>query len=201
MTIALPPEVLEFADRGPAWAEWVRRLPRLTAAILDEWELAVDGDPMSGWTALVVPVVTDAGERAVLKLVCPGEEEEHEHLALQRWGGDGAVRMLRADPGRRALLLERLHQRDLTEVPVLEACEIVAGLYPRLHVPALPQLRPQTLYIERWTDDLARLPRERADPAPAGGAGGVPRARPRRRPRQRRHPDPRRPALRERAGR
>ena len=35
----------------------------------------------------------------MLKLVCPGEEEEHEHLALQRWGGDGAVRMLRADPG------------------------------------------------------------------------------------------------------
>ena len=31
----------------------------------------------------------------------------------------------------------------------------MAGLYPRLHVPALPQLRPQTSYIERWTDDLA----------------------------------------------
>ena len=88
----------------------------------------------------------------MLKLVCPGEEEEHEHLALQRWGGDGAVRLLRADPARRAMLLERLDQRDLTEVPVLEACEIVAGLYARLHVPALPQLRPQTLYIERWTE-------------------------------------------------
>jgi streptomycin 6-kinase len=159
VTVALPPEVLGFADRGPAWAEWVRRLPRLTAAILDEWELAVDGDPMSGWTALVVPVVTEAGERAMLKLVCPGEEEEHEHLALQRWGGDGAVRLMRADPARRAMLLERLHRRDLTEVPVLDAIEVVAGLYPRLHVPALPQLRPQTLYIERWTDDLARLPR------------------------------------------
>jgi streptomycin 6-kinase len=159
VTIALPQEVLAFADRGPTWAEWVRRLPRLTATILDEWELAVDGEPMSGWTALVVPVVTDAGERAVLKLRCPGDEEEHEHLALQRWGGDGAVRMLRADPGRRALLLERLHRRDLTAAPVLEACEIVAGLYPRLHVPALPQLRPQTSYIERWTDDLSRLPR------------------------------------------
>jgi streptomycin 6-kinase len=69
------------------------------------------------------------------------------------------VRLLRADPARRALLLERLHQRDLNEVPVLDAIEIVAGLYPRLHLPALPQLRLQTLYIERWTDDLARLPR------------------------------------------
>ncbi len=156
--IALPPGVLAFAERGPAWAEWVRRLPKLAATILDEWELAVDGEPLSGWTALVVPVTTPGGEPAMLKLVCPGDRHT-EHLALQRWGGDGAVRLLRADPARRALLLERLHQRDLTEVPVLEACEIVAALYPRLHVPALPQLRPQTLYIERWTDDLARLPR------------------------------------------
>ncbi len=159
MTVALPQGVLAFAERGPAWAEWVRRLPKLVSTILDEWELTVDGEPLSGWTALVVPVTTDAGERAVLKLVCPGEEEEHEHLALQHWGGAGAVRLLRADPARRAMLLERLHRRDLTEMPVLQACEIVAGLYPRLHLPALPQLRPQTLYIERWTDDLARLPR------------------------------------------
>jgi streptomycin 6-kinase len=160
VTIALPPGVLAFAERGPAWAEWVRRRPRLAATIIDEWELEPDGEPLSGWTALVVPVTAAGGERAVLKLVCPGEEEEHEHLALQRWGGDGAVRLLRADPARRALLLERLHHRDLTEVPVLEACEIVAGLYARLHVPALPQLRPQTHYIERWTDDLLRLPRD-----------------------------------------
>jgi len=159
VTVALPPGVLAFAERGPGWAEWVRRLPKLVSTILDEWELTADGDALSGWTALVVPVTTDAGERAVLKLVCPGEEEEHEHLALQRWGGSGAVRLLRADPARRAMLLERLRHRDLTEVPVLEACQIVAGLYPRLHVPALPQLRQQTRYIERWTDDLARLPR------------------------------------------
>jgi streptomycin 6-kinase len=151
--------VLEFAERGPAWAEWVRRLPRLVAGILDEWELAVDGDPVSGYTALVVPVTTATGDRAVLKLVCAGEEEAHEHLALQRWGGDGAVRLLRADPARRALLLERLHRRDLTGIPDLEACEIVAGLYAQLHVEALPQLRSQVEYVDRWTEDLTRLPR------------------------------------------
>lgn len=41
----------------------------------------------------------------------------------------------------------------------IEACEIVAGLYSRIHVPALPQLRTLTSYVDRWTDDLARLPR------------------------------------------
>jgi streptomycin 6-kinase len=157
--IALPAAVLEFAGRGPEWAGWVDGLPKLVASVVDEWELVVDGDPMSGWTALVLPVRTRDGGAAVLKLVCPGEEEEHEHLALQHWQGNGAVRLLRADPSRRAMLLERLHRRDLTEVWDLEACEIVAGLYARIHVPAPPQLRPQTLYIERWTADLARLPR------------------------------------------
>ncbi len=71
-----------------------------------------------------------------------------------------AVRMVRADPRRRALLLERLHHRTLDDLGELEACEVVAGLYPRLHLPAFPQLRPLTGYFERWLDDLAALGRE-----------------------------------------
>ena len=68
--------------------------------------------------------------------------------------------LLRADPRRRAMLLERLHPRDLTSIGDLEACEVVAGLYGRIHVPALPQLRTITSYVERWTADLAALPRD-----------------------------------------
>jgi streptomycin 6-kinase len=160
VTVAVPPEVLEFATRGPEWADWVRRLPSLAASVIDDWDLALDGEVMSGWTALVVPVRTVDGTPAVLKLICPGEEEEHEHLALQRWGGDGAVRLLRADPARRALLLERLHRRDLREVEILEACEVVASLYARIHVPALPQLRTQTSYVEGWLAGLAGVARD-----------------------------------------
>jgi streptomycin 6-kinase len=87
------------------------------------------------------------------------EESEHEHLALQRWGGRGAVRLLRADPHRRAMLLERLHHEDLTVLPDLDACEVVAGLYPQLHLPALPQLRTVTSYVERWAAALDTMPR------------------------------------------
>ena len=36
---------------------------------------------------------------------------------------------------------------------------MVAGLYGRLHVPALPQLRPLTSYVARWAGELAALPR------------------------------------------
>ena len=155
----LPAGVLQMRYRGDDWAAWVDRLPALTEELLDEWQLSVDGELMHGFCSLVVPVVTGDGVRAVLKLHEDLEDEsEFEHLALQRWHGDGAVLLLRADPRRWALLLERLHPLDLTSIGDLEACEVVAGLYPRIHVPALPQLRTITSYVERWTADLAALP-------------------------------------------
>ena len=130
-----------------------------------------DGLAMHGSCALVVPVRTEPGEAAVLKVAFPDEESEHEHLALQHWGGRGAVRLLRADPRRAAMLLERLRPERLTEVWDLEACEVVAGLYARLHVPAPPQLRPLTTYVARWTDRARPPAPERAPAAPAGRAG------------------------------
>ena len=109
----------------------------------------------------MLPVLTPTAERAVLKITFDGNDEsEHEALALQHWHGDGAVRLLTADPHRRAMLLERLHPVDLSGLWDLEACETVAALYPRLHRPALPQLRTLTSYVGRWLDDLETLRRE-----------------------------------------
>ena len=157
--IRLPPGVLAFAQRGPEWAAFVDRLPRLFRDVTDEWGLAVDGEPSHGYCSLVVPVRRE-GQPAVIKLTSADVEGEHEALALQRLGGDGAVRLLRADPHRGALLLERLHRTDLDSLPVLEACEVVAALYQRIHVPALPQLLPVTAYLDRWTPQLRALPRD-----------------------------------------
>jgi streptomycin 6-kinase len=131
-------------------------------SLLEEWALTPDGEARSGACSFVYPVRTSSGTPAALKLGRPDvvdAEGQHEHLALQRWAGSGAVRLLRADPGRRAMLLERLHDEDLGVVDDLEACEVVAALYAQLHVPALPQLVPLTAYIDRWTADLAALPR------------------------------------------
>ncbi|MCH9803505.1 aminoglycoside phosphotransferase family protein, partial [bacterium] len=96
---------------------------------------------------------------AMLKIGFPHDESEHEHLALQHWHGHAAVRLLRADPRRGALLLERLDTQDLTNSWDLDACQIVGSLYKMLHVPALPQLRTLTSYISPWTKRLAALPR------------------------------------------
>jgi streptomycin 6-kinase len=160
--IALPPGLDEQRGLGPEWGVWLDRLPRLFAELLDEWELSRDGDELwYGFCSLVAPVLTDDGEPAVLKISFDGDDESlHEALALQHWRGRGTVRLLRADPHRRAFLLERLDRRDLTDVWDLEACEIVAGLYPALHLPALPQLATVTSYVDRWLEALATQPRD-----------------------------------------
>lgn len=156
----LPPGLTKQAALGPRWVDWFDRLPRMVADLVEEWELRYDGLPRHGYCSLVVPVRTTGGRPAVLKVALPDDENEHEHLALQRWQGNGAVLLLRADPRRYALLLERLHFEDLSELWDVEACEIVAGFYQRLHVAALPQLRPLTSYVERWNAGLAALPKD-----------------------------------------
>lgn len=157
--IDLPEAVHAMGTRGPRWQSWVESLPRLLRDQFDEWTLRADGPPYHGHCSIVVPVRTDDGVAAVLKAGFPDEESAHEHLALRRWAGAGSARLLRADPHRRTLLLERLQQRNLNELWDIEACEIVAGLYGRLHVPPLPQLRSVAENSTRWSAGLARLPR------------------------------------------
>ena len=148
-----------MAQRGPDWAMWVEGLPATLDGLVDQWELTADGPPGHGHCSVVLPVRTADRAPALLKVGFPEQESEHEHLALRRWAGDGAVRLLSADPHTRALLLERLSPTDLTSVPDVEACAIVAGRYGRIHVPPLPQVRPLSSFIERWAEELRRLPR------------------------------------------
>jgi len=155
----IPPIFLAFSDRDETWAAWLEALPRLVRDIVDEWDLTFDGPPLHGYCALVVPVRTTGGGPAVVKFTWPHDEAEHEHLGLQALQGDGMVCLYRADPKRHVMLLERLHDaEDLTSAPDIEACEIIANLYRRIHIPALPQLRTLTSYISRWNADLGKLP-------------------------------------------
>ena len=156
--ISLPAAFVGRADRSPDWARWLGALPRMMAEVVAEWRLDPDGEPMMGETAIVVPVVTASGEPAVAKFGLPHPESAHEHLALRAWAGAGAVRLLRADPRRGVLLLERAEDGgDLSSLPVLEACEVIAGLYARLHRPALPQLVRLSDQAARWARELAVL--------------------------------------------
>ncbi|HEY5821592.1 MAG TPA: aminoglycoside phosphotransferase family protein [Propionibacteriaceae bacterium] len=158
MYAPLPASFLARAARSDAWAHWLDGLPRLITDICQDWGLEPDGAVMTGEVAAVLPVRAEAGEPAVAKFGLPHSEAELEHLALRTWGGDGAVRLLRADPRRFVLLLERAEPgHDLIEVPVVEACEIVGGLYGRLHRPAIPQLDRLSAHAARWVEELPRL--------------------------------------------
>lgn len=126
--------------------------------LVEAWDLRIDGDPVRGSRAVVVPVRTADGASAVVK-VGRSEHSEHEHLVLRRWAGDGAVRLLRADPHRRALLLERAGPATAGALSDVDACEVVAGLYRRLHVPAMPQLPTLGSQLERWIADFSALAR------------------------------------------
>jgi streptomycin 6-kinase len=129
-----------------------------------QWELSPDGSTTHGCNSSVLPVRTSDGALAVLKVSTPDADSEHEHLVLRRWDGDGAVRLLRADPHHRAVLLERLRPERLERLWDIEACEVVAGLHRRLHVPAMAQLRSLTSLVEGWMRDFEGLPRSAAIP-------------------------------------
>jgi streptomycin 6-kinase len=79
-------------------------LARIAEEVAVEWGLELGAPFALSNYSYVAP----AGEDAVLRLVPTGDDEaDHEADALALWNGDGAVRLLRHDRSRRALLLER----------------------------------------------------------------------------------------------
>lgn len=92
---------------GQAGAEWLDRLPGLVAEIEQQWSVRV-GAPFDLSYAYVAPAVRADGAKVVLKLRVPNDEYRREVEALETYGGRGAVRLLRSDPDRGAMLLEHL---------------------------------------------------------------------------------------------
>ena len=158
-------------DGGPSGSDWAAALPRLLSEVLDGWSLKPTGPAMTGWTAVVVPVLRGDGA-FMLKVGWPHREAAAEHLALRHWDGRGAVQLVAADPARGALLLEALDPaRDLRppEIDIDHACAIVGGILRRLHVPAPPQVRTLSSFAAEQVKRLARrgdgLPRRFVDRA------------------------------------
>lgn len=134
---------------GPDGTAWLRDLPGLVADCAQQWGLIVDGAPTHGQCALVVPCRRE-DELAVLKVTWPHPEARYEHLALRQWDGRGAVRLLAADPARWALLLERLENRTLDSIPVLDACEALGQLFRKLDAPPVARVPDLPAECARW---------------------------------------------------
>ncbi len=133
-----------YTAQGPSARRWLSVLPGLAADMLDRWALRPVGPTAHGMASVVLPVIRADGTPAALKLQEPREETTAAITGLRAWDGDGIVRLLAADPGTGAMLLERLDAgRPLSAVADdAEAVEILAGLLARLvAVPAPTGLR------------------------------------------------------------
>ncbi len=162
------------ADRGLRGAgidgsSWLRALPSLLDERLSDWDLTPAGSAVHGVCAMVLPV-TRADEALMLKLSWPHVEAVTEHLALRHWAGEGAVRLVAAQPSSYALLLEALDPAaDLSEIYIDEACEVIGGLLARLNVPAPPPITRFADLVGGWLEPLrahpTSLPRRMVDRA------------------------------------
>jgi streptomycin 6-kinase len=104
----------------------------LAAAVARDWELRL-GDPYPpGAAGYVVRAELADGTPAVLKLQHSHREDEQEADALERWDGDGAVRLIRRDDERHALLLERCEPGTPLSEGADDALGVLIGLLPRL---------------------------------------------------------------------
>ncbi|HET8594203.1 MAG TPA: aminoglycoside phosphotransferase family protein [Intrasporangium sp.] len=154
------------ADGYLAGEDWVDGLPRLLGDLLEEWELEPIGRAMTGVCSIALPVrllgshreLAGVSGEAVLKVSWPHPEAATESLALQLWNGHGAARLYRADPARFAILLERLHHRDLHGVDIDTACEVIGDLLTTLRRPPHPRLPWLADYAERQAVELREAP-------------------------------------------
>jgi streptomycin 6-kinase len=106
--------------------------------------------------------VAPAGEDAVLKVMLPDEVESlHDGDALALWDGEGAVRVLRQDPERLALLMERLRPgTDISGLPEEEATAIAISVGRKLWRPAGEPFRPVEEHVRGELDRAEREGRE-----------------------------------------
>lgn len=126
-------------------------LERIAHEVAAEWDVVL-GEPFAlALNSFVAP----AGGDAVLK-VTPGVhyETDHEGEALAHWRGEGAVRLLRHDRERRALLLERARPgTDISELPDDEATTIAVDVGRRLWRPASAPFRWIGDFLPRWLEE------------------------------------------------
>jgi len=158
--IEIPAVVREKALAVGASA-WIGELPLLIRTIESEWGIVVGRAYRDSTEALVAEAVCADGREAVLKLVVPraGDAATHEATVLRLADGQGCPRLLQADVGRGALLLERLG-RSLYElnVPIGRRHEILVAAAARIWRPAPGVDLPTGAAKARWLAEfIARM--------------------------------------------
>ena len=152
----------------PGGNEWLERLPVLVVEAAHRWEL-IPGKPFLLSYNYVCAAIRKDGSQAVLKIGVPNRELTSEINTLRVYAGQGACRLLEADPEAGMLLLERLRPGQM--LAMLEnddqATLIAAQLMEKIHRPVLQQ--EGFLSLRGWFDELKKL-----RPRFGGGTGPFP---------------------------
>jgi streptomycin 6-kinase len=136
-------------------AEWLERVPALVTDCCKEWQLRLGEPYAAGAAGYAVRAELPDGTPAVLKLIYPHRESEHEADALALWDGAGAVRLLASDDERWAMLIERCEPgTQLWESGADAALEVLVGLLPRLWKPAGEPFHTLESEAEWWLSYL-----------------------------------------------
>jgi streptomycin 6-kinase len=143
------------ADAGLTHGVWLERVPDLVAECVEEWGLRLGAPYEAGAAGYAVRVDLPDDTPAVLKLIYPHREAEHEGEALRVWDGDGAIRLLAYDEARWAMIIERCEPGTLlAKVDPERALGVLAGLLPRLWKPVREPFRPLADEAMWWVEYL-----------------------------------------------
>lgn len=129
----------------------LERLARIAAEVASGWGVEL-GPPFA---LARYSYVAPAGAHAVLKVTPPEDDESDEEAeALELWAGDGAVRLLRRDRARRALLVERARPGDdIAGLGEEEGTATAVATALRLWRPAAGPFRWVGDHVPRWLDN------------------------------------------------
>lgn len=158
--------VLVNKARSVGADRWVDRLPSLVEAVTAEWGLTVGRVFDGGTEAWVAEVVGVDGDAGVLKLCLPrpAADDPWHHArreaAVLDWaGGRGCAELIRSDPDRGALLLERLgpsmFDLDLSyqdRIEGLAAAAVEMWRTPDGHEPELPSGDDKASWLARFIE-------------------------------------------------
>lgn len=144
-----------MADAGLTHGVWLERVPDLVSECVDEWELRLGEPYVAGAAGYTLRADLRDGTPAVLKVIYPHREAEHEAEALRVWDGDGAVRLLAYDEERWAMLLERCEPGTvLAETEPQQALGVFIAVLPRLWKTVGAPFRPLADEASWWIDYL-----------------------------------------------
>lgn len=125
---------------GASGEDWLARLDSTLEAIEGNWNVTLGQALEGGSTGFVAEATSPDGDVHIVKVATPASAiGRHEADVLQRADGRGYARLLRHDPGRNAMMLEKLGERlDLVDIPYQQKIDIACATLVGAWMPVPP---------------------------------------------------------------